>query len=181
MGLDTPRDLFVHELSDMMSAENIIYKVLGEMVTETKVPEIKTAFQSHLKETEAQIKNLHAVFKSLGEQPEQMTCHAAEGLKKEHDSLKEEKPKGHVLELGLLGGAGKTEHYEMASYTMLVQMAKDLGETEAARLLKENLDQEVATAKKVEALAKAVGKDAKAAAKSTAKPAARSTSRAAAK
>ncbi|MGI8484816.1 MAG: DUF892 family protein [Thermomicrobiales bacterium] len=30
----------------------------------------------------------------------------------------------------------------MASYTMLIQMAKDLGESDAADVLKENLDQE---------------------------------------
>jgi ferritin-like metal-binding protein YciE len=173
MSLETPRDLFVHELSDMMSAENIIYKVLGEMVTETKVPEIKKAFQSHHKETQAQIENLKAVFKSLGEKPEPITCHGAEGLKKEHDSLKEEKPKDHVLELGLLAGAGKTEHYEIASYTMLVQMARDLGETESVKLLQENLEQEIAAGKKVEMLAKEVGKDAKAAAKSPARAAAK--------
>ena len=59
--------------------------------------------------------------------------------------------------MGLLGGASKTEHYEIASYTDLVQMAKDLGEPEAARLLKENLDQEKAMSKQLETLSKAVG------------------------
>ena len=166
--LATPRDLFLHELSDTLSAENIIYKTLGEMITETKVPDVKKAFEHHHKETEQQIENLKTVFKNLGEKAEKVTCHAAEGLKKEHDSLKEEKPKGHVLELGLLGGAGKTEHYEMASYTMLVQMAKDLGETDSAKLLQENLDQEIAAANKVQMLAKEVGKDAKLAGRSVA-------------
>lgn len=166
--LATPRDLFLHELSDTLSAENIIYKTLGEMITETKVPDVKKAFEHHHRETEQQIENLRTVFRNLGETAEQVTCHAAEGLKKEHDSLKEEKPKGHVLELGLLGGAGKTEHYEMASYTMLVQMARDLGETDSARLLQENLDQEIAAANKVEMLAKEVGKDAKIAGRSAA-------------
>ena len=169
MTLATPRDLFVHELADALSAEHIIYKTLGEMITETKVPDIKKAFEQHHKETEQQIANLESVFKNLGEKPEQVTCHAAEGLKKEHDSLKQEKPKDHVLELGLLGGAGKTEHYEMATYTMLVQMAKDLGETDSAKLLQQNLDQEIAAAEKVEMLAKEVGKDAKVASRAAAK------------
>lgn len=162
MSLETPRDLFVHELSDTLSAEQIILKVLGEMIKETKRPELKEAFTQHHDETEQQISNLQAVFKKLGEKPEKTLCFAADGLRKEHDALKEEKPKGLVLELGLLGGAGKTEHYEMASYTMLVQMATDLGEAESATLLKENLAQEVEAAKKVEAFAKVLGKEAKA-------------------
>jgi ferritin-like metal-binding protein YciE len=57
-----------------------------------------------------------------------------------------------------LGGAAKTEHYEMAMYTGLVQMAKDLGETEAAQLLQDNLDQEKEMAVRVETLARELGK-----------------------
>ena len=165
MPLATPRDLFIHDLSDMLSAENIIRGMLGEVITETKVPAHKKAFQQHLKETERHIKNLQAVFTATGEQAEPIVCHGAEGLKKEHNSLKEEHPTGHVLEMGLLGGASKTEHYEIASYSDLVQTARDLGEPEAARLLKENLDEEKAMAKTVETLSKAVGKEVKAQAK----------------
>ena len=167
MSLETPRDLFVHELSDTLSAEKIIHKVLGEMITESKRPEVKAAFEHHLKETEQQIANIETVFKQIGEKAEKTLCFAADGLRKEHDALKEEKPKGLVLELGLLGGAGKTEHYEIASYTLLVQMATDLGETESAKLLKENLAQETETARKVEAFSRAIGKEATAKAKST--------------
>jgi ferritin-like metal-binding protein YciE len=67
-----------------------------------------------------------------------------------------------VKELGLLAGAGKTEHYEIASYVMLESMAKSLGETEVAELLKENLDQEKEMARAVESLAREVGKEVKA-------------------
>jgi ferritin-like metal-binding protein YciE len=57
-----------------------------------------------------------------------------------------------------LSGAAKTEHYEMAMYTGLVQLAKDLGETDAAQLLQDNLDQEKAMAVRVEMLARELGK-----------------------
>jgi ferritin-like metal-binding protein YciE len=166
--MSTAREIFVHELSDTLSAENIIHKMLGQVVKETKLPDAKSAFEQHLEETAQHIANVEAAFKAIGEKPEKTTCHAAVGLSEEHKALKDEKPPDHALELGLLGGAGKTEHYEIASYTLLVQMAKDLGETDAAKLLQENLDQELAMSKQVETLAKAVLKDAKAAAKSAA-------------
>jgi ferritin-like metal-binding protein YciE len=162
MSLNTPRDLFIHELSDTLSAEHIVLKVVGEMATETGNAEARKAIEHHHKETEQQIQNLEKVFDLLGEKPEETTCHAAEGLRKEHDALKEEKPEGNVKELGLLAGAGKTEHYEIASYTMLMQMAKNLGEKEVADLLKENLDQEKEMARTVESLARDVGKEVKA-------------------
>jgi len=162
MSLDTPRDLFLHELSDIVSAEHIVLKMLGELQQETGNADVKAALKNHQAETQQQIKNLDKVFKQLGEKPEDTTCHAAEGLKKEHDALKEEQPSPLVLEMGNLAGAAKTEHYEIASYTALVQMAKDLGETEVADLLKENLDQEKEMARTVESLAKQMGKEAKA-------------------
>ena len=161
MSMSTPRELFVHELSDTLSAENIIYKMLGKVAKETQLPEARKGYEKHLKETEQHIANVEAAFKSLGETPEKTTCLAAKGLSEEHDALKEEKPTGPALELGLLGGAAKTEHYEIASYTLLVQMARDLGETEAAKLLQSNLEQEVATLKHVETLAKSLSQDAK--------------------
>lgn len=158
MSLETPRDLFIHELSDCMSAEHIIMKVLDEMSQETENAEARKAMLDHRKETEAQIQNLQKVFEILGEQPEDTTCHAAEGLREEHDALKEEKPTGNVKELGLLAGANKSEHYEIATYLSLRQMAQDLGETEAADLLNENLQQEKEMARTVQSLAAEIGK-----------------------
>ncbi|MDQ3656998.1 MAG: ferritin-like domain-containing protein [Chloroflexota bacterium] len=162
MPLQTPRDLFVHELSDTLSAEHIVLKMLGDLQSESRNDDVKAAYKHHQQETEAQVRNLDKVFAQLGEKPEQTTCFAAEGLKKEHAALKEEGPSPMVQEMGNLGGAAKTEHYEIASYTTLVQMARDLGEKEAVELLNENLAQEKEMARTVESLAKQLGKEAKA-------------------
>ena len=159
MPLSTPRELFVHELSDAMSAEQIILKLLPELRKEARHPELKQAFDEHEGETRQQIKNLDEVFKLLGEKPEETTCHAAEGLKKEHEALHEEQPSPEVLELGNRVGAAKTEPYEIATYTGLVQMARDLGERDAVRLLGDNLAQEKAMAKRVEEFSKQLGKE----------------------
>ena len=86
MGLENPRELFVHELSDIMSAEHIILKMLPELEKEALHPDVKAAFKEHRAETEGQIKRLDEVFKLLGETPEQTTCHAAVGLKQEHEA-----------------------------------------------------------------------------------------------
>ena len=158
MPIADARELFVHELEDMVSAEHIIVKMLPELRKEAQDAEAKAAFQEHESETKAQIKRLQEAFKLLGEKPEESTCHATEGLKKEHEALHEEDPSPEMLAMAGLLGAAKTEHYEIASYAALVQMAKDLGEKEVAALLQETLDEEKAMAKRVEALAKAAGK-----------------------
>ena len=165
MPLSSPRELFVHEMADMLSAEQIIVKMLPELRKEAKHPEIATAFGDHEVETKRQISRLQEAFKLLGEKPEATTCHAAEGLKEEHMALHEEQPTPAILEMGNLAGAAKTEHYEIASYTSAIQMARDLGEPKVAALLKESLDEEKAMAKRVTAFAKELGRESKRTAK----------------
>jgi ferritin-like metal-binding protein YciE len=168
MSLDTPRDLFLHELADTMSAEHILLGVLSEAQQEARFPEAKQALKEHMAETKQHIKTLEKVFKTLGETPDETTCHAAEGLRQEHQALHEEKPSPEVLEMGMMGGAARQEHYEIAAYTGLVQMAKDLGERDVAAMLQETLDQEKAMATRVEKIAKELGKQAKESMKQTA-------------
>lgn len=158
MAITNARELFVHELEDMVSAEHIVAQTLPELRKEAQDSDAKTAFQEHAAETKEQIARLKEVFKLLGEKAEESTCYASEGLKKEHEALHEEDPSPEMLAMGGLLGAAKTEHYEIASYTALVQMAKDLGEKEVAALLQETLNEEKAMAKRLEALIKSSGK-----------------------
>lgn len=158
MPLTTPRDLFVHELSDAMSAEQQILTMLPELQAEALNHELKEAFEIHEQETHQQLRNLEEVFRQIGESPEATTCYALKGIGDEHKALHQEQPSPEVLEMANLAGAAKTEHYEMAMYTGLVQMAKDLGHEEAAQLLQDNLDQEKAMAVRIEMLARELGK-----------------------
>jgi ferritin-like metal-binding protein YciE len=158
MPLTTPRELFIHELSDAMSAEQQILKMLPELQKEALNHELQEALKTHEEETQQQVRNLQEVFRQLGETPEATTCYAVKGLDEEHKALLKEQPSPEILEMANLGAASKTEHYEMAMYTALVQMAKDLGETDAAQLLQDNLDQEKEMAVRVETLARELGK-----------------------
>jgi ferritin-like metal-binding protein YciE len=158
MPLTTPRDLFVHELSDAMSAEQQILTMLPELQQEALNHELKEALEIHEQETHQQLRNLEEVFRQIGESPEATTCYALKGIADEHKALHQEQPSPEVLEMANLAGAAKTEHYEMAMYTSLVQMAKDLGHDDAAQLLQDNLDQEKAMAVRVEMLARELGK-----------------------
>ena len=163
--MQNPRELLIHELSDLLNAEQIISGMLKELRDEARHPEVKAAFKEHEAETQEQIKRLNEAFKLLGEEPEETTCFGTEGLKREHEALHEEQPAPEILEMANLLGAAKTEHYEIASYTGLAQLARDLGEREVAALLKATLDEEQEMAKRVTALSKELGKEAKEAAK----------------
>jgi ferritin-like metal-binding protein YciE len=159
--MTTPRDLFIHELSDALSAEQIILKMLPELAKESQHPEIAQAYQMHEQQTQHHVENVERVFQLLGATPEATTCFAVKGIKEEHKALHKEQPSPEILEMANLGGADKTEHYEITMYTSLVQMANDLGESQAAQLLQENLRQEQAMAQKVEGFAQALGQQMK--------------------
>ena len=161
MSIGTMRELFVHELSDAMSAEQQILKMLPELQKEALNGELKQALKEHEQETKGQIKNLQDVFKQMAEKPEETTCFGVKGLADERHALLEEEPSPEMLEMANVSAMEKTEHYEMVMYTGLVQMAKDLGERDAAQLLQENLDQEKAMAKRVREFSKELGKQAK--------------------
>ena len=70
-------------------------------------------------------------------------CDAMEGLVKEAQSIIEDLPKGSaVIDAGLIIAAQKVEHYEIAAYGSLVQLAKTMGENEIAEILQTTLDEE---------------------------------------
>jgi ferritin-like metal-binding protein YciE len=153
-----PQELFLHELEDMYDAEQRILKVLPKLAKEAQDDKLREAFEHHHEETQTQVENLDKVFQLLGKKPETTTCKGVEGLEKEHESFLEEKPSPDILQLFDLGAAAKTEHYEICSYTDLIDMATLLGHNDAVPLLKENLKHEKEMAEKVEKLSKTISK-----------------------
>ncbi len=159
--MTTPKQLFVHELQDMYYAEKQLTRVLPRLASEANDGELTRAFKSHLKETERQIENLEKVFKSIGEPAQGKTCPGIDGIKKEHDEFMQEHSTTPVLaDVFLTGSAARTEHYEIAAYTSLIEQARALGERDSVKLLQANLKQEKDAARKVETISKRILKKA---------------------
>lgn len=110
----------------------------------------------HRKETEGQVKRLEKCFKLLGESPEDTECAGIKGLIEEKESFMEEKPSPDILDVFHVGAAIKTESYEINEYESLTSMAREMQHTEVAQLLKQNLAEEKAALKKMEAFDKKI-------------------------
>ena len=134
------RETFLDQLADIYNAENQLTKALPKMAKAAEHEDLKSAFESHLKETEGHIERLEKVFKSLGEKVKSKTCKAMEGLIKEGKEVIDE----DEGDAALICAAQKVEHYEIAGYGSLVTWATLLGEKEATSLLKKTLDEEKA-------------------------------------
>lgn len=150
--LSTPQALFVHELSDIRSAESIILTMLEEGIEAASNTQLKAGLKAHHKQTEQHLANVDKVFELIGEKPEAIECKGAKGLHEEAKEAIKEKPAPEILDSMLASGAMKTEHYEIVAYEGLVDQAKSLGQSEAAKLLQENLKDEKETLKKLEEL-----------------------------
>lgn len=137
------KELFVDELKDIYWAEKHLTKALPKMSKGSTSEELANAFQEHLTVTEEQIKRIEQVFELLEMPARAKKCEAMDGLVKEAQSLMEDLPKGTIVrDAGLIIAAQKVEHYEIAAYGSLVQLAKTMGENEIANLLQETLDEE---------------------------------------
>lgn len=147
MEMESLRELYVDELKDLWSAETQITKALPKMIKAATHPKLKKAFNTHLKQTERQIKRLERIFKELDESPRGKKCVGMEGLLKEGAELIKEKPEADVLDAGLIAAAQHVEHYEMAGYGCVRTWARQLGEERHAELLQETLDEEELTDK----------------------------------
>jgi ferritin-like metal-binding protein YciE len=140
------KELFIEELRDIYWAEKHLTKALPKMMKAATTEELASAFETHLGETEEQIARLEEVFDLLDLTARAKKCEGMEGLVKEGQSVMEDTPKGtSVRDAGLIISAQKIEHYEIAAYGSLTQLAKTMGMTEIAALLEETLEEEKIT------------------------------------
>jgi ferritin-like metal-binding protein YciE len=153
MAMQTIEELFEHELKDIYSAEQSLLNALEQMAEESSDRDIKKGFVQHRKETQAQIKRIEKIYKSLGQKPEAGTCPGIEGLIKEKKAFMREKPTEDLLEFYNIGAAQKVERYEITAYEGLIDMADKLGMTDAVELLEQNLQEEEMTLNKLKAIA----------------------------
>jgi ferritin-like metal-binding protein YciE len=160
--ISTPRDLFLHELGDILYVEQkLTTEVLPKLIQEVHDPDFRKGLERHLEQTRGHITNLEQIFDSLGEQPEVEKCVGFEGLKKEHDELSSQ-VSASLVDTVDTGAVARTEHYEIAAYNGLIEMARSLGESEAVGLLEENLKEEREALRDVESVAKKLRDETKA-------------------
>ena len=137
------QELLKHELKDLYSAEVQLIEAIPDMAKKAANPELKKAFNGHLKETHAQKKRLDKVqdllnmekskeskgfFANLFKSDEgEEHCKAMEGLIKEANSLMDQDMSTDVMDAALIAAAQKIEHYEISSYGTARAFALQLG------------------------------------------------------
>ncbi|MBD0368778.1 MAG: ferritin-like domain-containing protein, partial [Flavisolibacter sp.] len=137
------KELFMDELRDIYWAEKHLIKALPRMRKAATSEELANAFEQHLTVTEGQVERLEEAFDMLEAKARAVKCEAMEGLVKESERIIDETQKGSsTRDAGLIISAQKVEHYEIAAYGSLVQLAKTMGRNDVADLLHQTLEEE---------------------------------------
>lgn len=164
MKLESLRELLIQELQDLYSAEKMIIEALPTMMGEAVSPDLKQAFNEHLEQTQSQLRRLDQIFDQLPDVTRTgKKCKGLQGIIKENEELIKADAEPEVRDAGLIAGAQKVEHYEIAVYGTVRTYADLLGHQNWAQLLQQTLDEEKATDEKLSALAERINLEAKAA------------------
>ncbi len=139
-------EFFHGELKDIYWAEKHLVKTLPKMQRASSSEELRNAFAGHLEVTKEHVARLEEAFEMIGQKPQAKKCDAMEGITKEGESIIEETREGTATrDVGLIMAAQKVEHYEIATYGALAQLARTLGKNDVADLLNTTLNEEKET------------------------------------
>lgn len=137
------KSFFIDQLQDIYWAEKKLVKTLPKLEEAATSTQLKAAFSDHLKQTKTHITRLERVFELIGEPSNTKKCHAMAGIVDEGSDLIDETEEGTAQrDVGLIFAGQKAEHYEIATYGGLKQLAKTLGYLEAAETLDQTLSEE---------------------------------------
>ncbi|HRO48099.1 ferritin-like domain-containing protein [Agriterribacter sp.] len=143
MGNKQLESFFMDALKDIYWAEKHLTKALPKMKKAATTSQLKDAIEEHLGQTQEHVGRLEQVFEMLGKKAQAKKCDAMEGLVKEGESVIEETEDGSMTrDVGIIMSAQKVEHYEIAAYGGLTQLARTMGLEDVAGILHDTLEEE---------------------------------------
>lgn len=140
------QEFFVDELKDIYWAEKHLTKALPKLQKAATSPELQQAFGDHLEQTKEHVSRLEQIFEMLGEKAVAKKCDAMAGIVEEGQGVIEDTEEGtSTRDVALIIAGQKAEHYEIATYGGLRQLALTMGHDDIAGVLEETLNEEKET------------------------------------
>jgi ferritin-like metal-binding protein YciE len=137
------KDFLIAQLQDLYWIEMHLLSALPKMKKAASTSILTKAFESHYIVTKKQVSKLEEVFTILEEKATSGKSEAMESLTKDTNDLIDRTEEGTLTrDVALILSAHRVEHYEIASYEGLAQLAKMIGENEVANKLEEILAEE---------------------------------------
>jgi ferritin-like metal-binding protein YciE len=146
----TARSLLVEQLGRLLTTEETLAKVvLPQVVLELEDEQLEQAVSTHLAETRGHAGRIKEAFLALGELPAGRPALGLDGLRAERESIAPDVAPGLRPFLACVAAMG-VEHYEINAYEAAIRLAdSEAGAEEVSRLLRANLEEEVAALQKL--------------------------------
>jgi ferritin-like metal-binding protein YciE len=158
------RELYLNQLQMLLSAEEQIASASLDMVQSAADEELKGALQFHKEETEMQVRRLEQILISATGPAKPIKCKAVHALIAETEDMLLDARNDTVRDVALIAAAQRIEHFEIAAYGAVRRFAQMLGDSPAAELLTQTIDEEGNADKVLTAIAERLNLDAKQAA-----------------
>lgn len=146
-------DAFLNEVRDIYDAERQLIRALDRLAKAASSPDLREAFEAHVDETRAHVARLEQVFETFNEKPRRTHCAGMAGIIEEGHSIMQADFDEITMDACLIAECRRAEHYEMATYDVLVAWALAIGRAEVAHLLQQTLDEETAMDDRLSAIA----------------------------
>jgi ferritin-like metal-binding protein YciE len=160
MAENTLKHLYLEELRDLYDAENQLIKALPKLAKNAESEELRSGIEKHLEQTKEHARRIEQIFESMDEKAKTKKCKGMQGIISEGNEALKDGLEGAVRDAAIIAGAQRVEHYEIAAYGAVREFAETLGETEAASLLAQTLDEEKETDQKLTQIARSVNQQA---------------------
>jgi len=140
------RELLSDQLKDAYSAEKQALRCMQKSLKMASAPALREGLQMHIEQTQAQIERVEQALEKIKTRPGRKVCEAMRGLVEEaQHEIEEQDAKGPILDLVIIAGQQRIEHYEIAAYGTDIALAKALGEKDVVDLLSATLEEEKQT------------------------------------
>lgn len=153
MKLKTLKDLYIHELKDLYSAERQLIRALPKMEKAASDKKLAAGFREHLEQTKTHATRLEEILSDLDQSTRGPKCKGMQGLIAEGEEIINEEADDEVKDAALIAAAQRVEHYEIAGYGTARTYARLVEDENGAKLLQTTLEEEAETDEKLTKLA----------------------------
>jgi ferritin-like metal-binding protein YciE len=138
------QEMLINQLHDAFSAEKQAIQGMKRALRKISAPQLKDGTQVHIEQSEEQRERVEQSLQQLGSKPDRTACEAMRGLIEEAQHEMEEQEKGPLMDLTIVASLQRIEHYEIAAYGTMAELAETLQQNEVAQLLRQTLAEEKA-------------------------------------
>ena len=154
------KSLYVDELRDIYNSEQQLIKALPKMAKAANSEELRKGFEEHLEQTRQHATRLEQILSALGEPVKGKKCKGMAGIVAEGGEMMSEDFDGALMDAALISAAQRVEHYEIAAYGAVHAYSELMGESVAASLLQQTLEEEKQTNQKLTELSEQINSEA---------------------